>query len=53
MFTVKTLQQIFKEHKERYRSLRITKVLEKKGIKVNRTRIGKLMRQMKLLFSAK
>ncbi|WP_429794173.1 IS3 family transposase [Bacillus toyonensis] len=50
---MKTLQQLFKEHKERYRSLRIIKVLEKKGIKVNRTKIGKLMRQMKLLFSAK
>ncbi|WP_142339569.1 IS3 family transposase, partial [Bacillus thuringiensis] len=25
-----------------------TKVLEKKGIKVNRKRVGKLMRQMKL-----
>ncbi|MGR5907947.1 transposase [Bacillus paranthracis] len=42
------IQQIFKEHKGRYGSLRITKVLEKKGIKVNRKRVGKLMRQMKL-----
>ncbi|EOP90483.1 hypothetical protein IGM_02175 [Bacillus cereus HuB4-4] len=42
------IQQIFEEHKGRYGSLRITKVLEKKGIKVNRKRVGKLMRQMKL-----
>ncbi len=41
------IQEIFKEHK-RYGSLRITKVLEKKGIKVNRKRVGKLMRQMNL-----
>ncbi|WP_420792438.1 IS3 family transposase [Bacillus cereus] len=39
------IQQIFEEHKERYGSLRITKV---KGIKVNRKRVGKLMCQMKL-----
>ncbi|HDR7790966.1 MULTISPECIES: IS3 family transposase [Bacillus] len=39
------IQQIFEEHKGRYGSLRITKVLEKKGIKVNRKRVGKLMRQ--------
>ncbi|EJQ96304.1 hypothetical protein II5_06084 [Bacillus cereus MSX-A1] len=42
------IQKIFEEHKGRYGSLRITKVLEKKGIKVNRKRVGKLMRQMKL-----
>ncbi|EOO60371.1 hypothetical protein IKE_05972, partial [Bacillus cereus VD196] len=42
------IQKIFEKHKGRYRSLRITKVLEKKGIKVNRKRVGKLMRQMKL-----
>lgn len=42
------IQQIFEEHKGRYGSLRITKVLEKKGIEVNRKRVGKLMRQMKL-----
>ncbi|WP_412762286.1 IS3 family transposase [Priestia megaterium] len=30
------IQEIFKEHKGRYGSLRVTKVLEKKGIKVNR-----------------
>ena len=42
------IQEIFKEHIGRYGSLRITKVLEKKGIKVNRKRVGKLMRQMNL-----
>ncbi|PEV82594.1 hypothetical protein CN429_13745, partial [Bacillus cereus] len=42
------IQKIFEEHKGRYGSLRITKVLEKKGIKVNRKRVGKLMCQMKL-----
>lgn len=42
------IQEIFKEHKGRYGSLRITKVLEKKGIKANRKRVGKLMRQMNL-----
>ncbi|WP_141525796.1 IS3 family transposase [Bacillus pseudomycoides] len=42
------IQQIFEEYKGRYGSLRITKVLEKKGIEVNRKRVGKLMRQMKL-----
>jgi len=42
------IQQIFEEHKGWYGSLRITKVLEKKGIKVNRKRVGKLMRQMNL-----
>ncbi|MBF7150022.1 IS3 family transposase [Bacillus toyonensis] len=42
------IQQIFEEHKGRYGSLRMTKVLEKKGIKVNRKRVGKIMRQMKL-----
>ncbi|KIP28651.1 integrase core domain protein [Bacillus thuringiensis serovar morrisoni] len=36
------IQKIFEEHKGRYGSLRITKVLEKKGIKVNRKRVGKL-----------
>lgn len=42
------IQQIFEEHKGQYGFLRITKVLEKKGIKVNRKKMGKLMRQMKL-----
>ncbi|WP_080336261.1 IS3 family transposase [Bacillus cereus] len=42
------IQQIFEEHKERYISLRITKVLKKKGIKINQTRVRKLMCQMKL-----
>ncbi|NEW04325.1 IS3 family transposase [Bacillus megaterium] len=42
------IQEIFKEHKGRYGSLRVTKVLEKKGIKVNRKRVGKLMREMNL-----
>ncbi|EPC8411997.1 IS3 family transposase [Bacillus thuringiensis] len=44
----KEIQQIFEEYKGRYGSLRITKILEKKGIRVNRKRVGKLMRQMKL-----
>ncbi|WP_256720793.1 IS3 family transposase [Priestia megaterium] len=34
------IQEIFEEHKERYGSLRLTKVLEKKGIKVNQKRVG-------------
>ncbi len=38
------IQQIFEERKGQYESLRITKVLEKKGIKVNRKRVEKLMR---------
>ncbi|WP_423734640.1 IS3 family transposase [Bacillus cereus] len=42
------IQQIFEGHKERYISLIITKVLKKKGIKINRKRVGKLMCQMKL-----
>ncbi|HDR6247699.1 TPA: IS3 family transposase [Bacillus cereus] len=42
------IQTIFEEHNGRYGSLRIKKVLEKKGIQVNRKRVGKLMRQMKL-----
>lgn len=42
------IQKISEEHKGRYGSLRITKVLEKKEIQVNRKRVGKLMRQMKL-----
>ncbi|MGX5633967.1 IS3 family transposase [Bacillus thuringiensis] len=42
------IQQIFEEHKGQYGSLRITKILETKGIKVNRKRVGQLMRQMKL-----
>lgn len=42
------IQKIFEEHKGPYGSLRIAKVLEKKGIQVKRKRVGKLMRQMKL-----
>ncbi|WP_195743173.1 IS3 family transposase [Bacillus cereus] len=42
------IQQIFEEHKGRYGSFRITKVLEKKDIKINRKRVGRLIRQMKL-----
>ncbi|AQZ48414.1 transposase [Paenibacillus larvae subsp. larvae] len=42
------IHQLFNENKGRYGSLRITKALEKKGIKVNRKRVGKLIRQMKL-----
>lgn len=42
------IRQIFEEHKGRYGSLRIKKVLEQKGIVVNRKRVSKLMRIMKL-----
>ncbi|QEL82870.1 hypothetical protein DN407_31135 (plasmid) [Bacillus sp. JAS24-2] len=42
------IQHIFEKHKGRYGYLKITKVLEKKGVKVNQKRVGKLMRQMKL-----
>ena len=42
------IRKIFEEHKGRYGSIRITKVLEQKGITVNRKRVSKLMRNMKL-----
>ncbi|MCX7920539.1 MAG: IS3 family transposase [Clostridia bacterium] len=43
------IRKIFEEHIGRYGSIRISKVLEQKGIKANRKRISKLMRNMKLL----
>lgn len=42
------IRKIFEEHKGRYGSIRITKALEQKGIIVNRKRVSKLMRTMKL-----
>ncbi|WP_315166514.1 IS3 family transposase [Metaclostridioides mangenotii] len=42
------IKEIFEEHKKRYGSLRISKALEQKGIKVNRKRVAKLMRKMEL-----
>ena len=44
----KEIKRIFEEHKGRYGSLRISKSLETKGIKVNHKRVGKLMRSMGL-----
>ena len=40
--------QIFEEHKGRYGSIRIAKVLSTKGIFVNRKRVSRLMRELKL-----
>jgi len=45
----KEINQIFEENKGRYGSIRIAKVLDKKGIHVNRKRVSRLMRNMKLL----
>ena len=42
------IRKIFEEHKGRYGSLRISKVLKENGITVNRKRVSKLMRNMKL-----
>ena len=42
------IKKIFEEHKGRYGSLRISKVLEQNGIKVNRKRVARLMRLMGL-----
>jgi putative transposase len=42
------IKNIFEYHKARYGSLRISKALEQKGITVNRKRVSKLMRNMKL-----
>lgn len=39
---------IFQEYHGRYRAIRITKVLNKKGILVNRKRVGKLHHQLGL-----
>lgn len=43
------IRKIFEEHKGRYGSLRITKVLQQKGITANRKRVSKLMRNMMLI----
>lgn len=42
------IKQVFEEHKGRYGSLRISKVLEQQGLKVNRKRVARLMRLMGL-----
>lgn len=42
------IRRIFHEHHSRYGTIRITKVLNKKGIHVNRNRVGKLLHQMGL-----
>ena len=42
------IKEVFDEHKARYGSLRITKDLEQRGIKVNRKRVARLMRLMGL-----
>ena len=42
------IRKIFEEHNGRYGSLRISKVLKENGITVNRKRVSKLMRNMKL-----
>ncbi|WML34397.1 IS3 family transposase [Clostridium sp. OS1-26] len=44
----KEIKQIFEENKGRYGSIRIAKALEQKGIHVNRKRVSRLMRNMKL-----
>jgi putative transposase len=43
------IRKIFEEHKGRYGSIRISKALEQRGITVNRKRVAKLMRNMKLV----
>ena len=40
--------RVFEEHKGRYGSIRISKVLSVKGIYVNRKRVARLMRELKL-----
>lgn len=42
------INQVFEEHKGRYGSIRISKVLSTKGIHVNRKRVARLMRELKL-----
>ena len=42
------IQKIFAEHKGRNASIRIAKVLETQGLKVNRTQVSRLMRLMGL-----
>lgn len=44
----KEIKQIFEEHKGRYGSIRIAKVLDQKGIHINRKRVSRLMRNIKL-----
>jgi len=44
----KEIKQIFEENKGRYGSIRIAKVLKQKGIHVNRKRVSRLMRNMKI-----
>ena len=44
----KEIKQIFEENKGRYGPIRIAKVLYQKGIHVNRKRVSRLMRNMKL-----
>ena len=43
------IKQIFEEHKSRYGSIRISKVLQQKGINVNHKRVLRLMRKMQLI----
>lgn len=43
------IKKIFEEHKGRYGSIRISKVLKQQGITANRKRVSRLMRTMKLL----
>lgn len=42
------IKTIFKEHKRRYGSLRIAKVLKNRGSKVSRKRVSRFMRPMGL-----
>lgn len=42
------IQKIFAEHKDRYASMHIAKVLETQGLKINRTQVSRLMRLMGL-----
>lgn len=42
------IKQIFEENKGRYGSIRIAKVLNNKGININRKRVARLMRELKL-----
>lgn len=44
----KEIKQIFGENKGRYGSIRISKVLNQKGIDINRKRVSRLIRNMKL-----
>ncbi|WP_445344229.1 IS3 family transposase [Clostridium septicum] len=42
------IKQIFEENKGRYGSIRIEKVLNNKGININRKHVARLMRELKL-----